>query len=75
MIKVPENIKKAIRDCAEAENKAKLNKGIIYRWLELMKLTEETCSDKSRNMEDAFIDYCEMSCNPDEFIEVIENLR
>lgn len=25
MIKVPENIKKAIRDCAEFENKANMN--------------------------------------------------
>ena len=75
MIKVPENIKKAIRDCAEAENKAKMNERIIYRWLEQMKLTEETCSDVNRNMDDAFIDYCKMSCNPDEFIEVIENLQ
>ncbi len=75
MIKVPENIKKAIRDCAEFENKANMNERIIYRWLEQMKLTEETCSDISRNMEDAFIDYCKMTNNPEEFIEVIENLK
>lgn len=74
MMKVPENIKQAIRDCAEAENKANMNERIIYRWLEQMKLTEETCSDVNRDMVDAFIDYCKMSCNPDEFIEVIENL-
>ncbi len=74
-MKVPENIKKAIRDCAEAENKAKMNERIIYRWLEKMKLTEETCSDINRDMEDAFIDYCKMTNSPDEFIEVIENLR
>ncbi len=75
MIKVPENIKKAIRDCAEFENKAKMNERIIYRWLEQIKLTEETCTDTNRNMEDAFIDYCKMTNNPEEFIEVIENLR
>ena len=72
---VPENIKKAIRDCAEFENKANMNERIIYRWLEQMKLTEETCINVDRNMDDAFIDYCKMSNNPDEFIEVIENLR
>lgn len=39
-----------------------------------MKLTEETCTDINRNMEDAFIDYCKMTNNPEKFIEVIENL-
>lgn len=75
MIKVPENIKKAIRDCVEFGNKANMNERIIYRWLEQMKLTEETCTDINRNMEDAFIDYCKMTNNSEEFIEVVENLR
>ena len=74
-MRVPENIKKAIRDCAEAENKANMNERRIYRWLEQMKLTEETCSSEDRNMDDAFIDYCKMTNKPDEFIEAIENLR
>lgn len=75
MIEVPENIKKAIRDCAEFENKANMNERIIIRWLEQMKLTEETCTDINRDMTNAFIDYCKMSNSPEEFIEVIENLR
>lgn len=71
---VPVNIKEAIKKCAEAENKAKIQERIIMRWLEDMKLTEETASDPTRDMVDSFIDYCKMSYNPDEFIEVLENL-
>ena len=73
-MKVPDNIKKAIKECAEAENKAKINERVIMRWLEEMRLTEETASDITRDMTDSFIDYCQMTCNPDEFIEVLENL-
>lgn len=73
-MKVPDKIKKAIKECAEAENKAKINEIIIMRWLEDMKLTEKTASDITRDMTDCFIDYCKMTYNPDEFIEVLENL-
>lgn len=73
-MKVPDDIKKAIKECADAENKAKMNERIIMRWLEDMKLTEETASHPTRDMTDNFIGYCQMSCNPDEFIEVLENL-
>lgn len=38
------------------------------------KLTEDTCTDINRNMTDVFIDYCQMSYAPDEFIEVLEKL-
>lgn len=74
MIVVPGNIKKAIKECAEASNKERFNERIIIRWLEEMKLTEETASDPTRDMTDSFIDCCKMSCNPDEFIEILENL-
>ncbi len=73
-MRVPDNIKKAIKECAEAENKVKMKEITIMRWLEDMKLTEETTSDITRDMTDCFIDYCKMTCNPDEFIEVLENL-
>ena len=73
-MKVPDKIKEAIKECAEAENKAKMNERIIIRWLEEHKLTEDTCTDTNKDMTDAFIDYCKMSYNPDEFIEVLENL-
>lgn len=73
-MKVPDNIKRAIKECAEAENKAKINERIIMRWLEDMKLTEDTCTDIEKDMTDTFIDYCKMSYAPDEFIEVLENL-
>ena len=74
-MKVPENIKKAIKEVAEYSNNVKFSERIVIEWLETMKLTEATCTDILRNMENAFIDYCKMSNNPDEFIEVIENLR
>lgn len=73
-MKIPDNIKKAIKEYAETENKATLNERIIMRWLEDMKLTEDTCTNIERDMTDAFIDYCKMSFNPDEFIEILENL-
>lgn len=73
-MKVPDNIKKAIKECAEANNKAKINERTIIRWLEEHKLTEETCTDIDRDMTDTFIDYCQMTYAPDEFIEVLENL-
>ena len=73
-MKVPDNIKKAIKECAEANNKAKYNERVIIGWLEDMKLTEDTCTNIERDMEDAFIDYCQMSYAPEEFIEVLENL-
>lgn len=73
-MRVPEDIKEAIKKCAQAENNAKMNERIIIRWLEDMKLTEDTCTSIERDMTDAFIDYCKMSYNPDEFIKVLENL-
>lgn len=54
-MKVPDNIKRAIKECAEAENKAKFNERTIMRWLEDMKLTEDTCTDIEKDMTDAFI--------------------
>lgn len=73
-MKVPNDIKKAIKKCAEAESKANFYERIIIKWLEDMKLTEDTCTDIEKDMTDAFIDYCKMSYAPDEFIEVLENL-
>lgn len=74
-MKVPDKIKEAIKECADAENRAKINERIIMRWLEEHKLTEDTCTDINKDMTDAFIDYCKMSYNPEEFIEVLENLN
>lgn len=73
-MKVPNDIKKAIKKCAEAESKANFYERIIIKWLEDMKLTEDTCTDIEKDMTDAFIDYCKMSYAPDEFIEALENL-
>ena len=73
-MKVPSNIKEAIKECAEANNKARFNEIIIIKWLEKHKLTEETCTDINRDMIDSFIDCCQISYNPDKFIEILENL-
>ena len=74
-MKVPENIKKAIRDCAKFNDEAKMNEKIVIEWLIKMKLTEETCQDINRNMDDAFIDFCQLTNNPNEFIKNLENLK
>ena len=73
-MKVPETIKRAIYECAESNEQAKIREREIIKWMEVMKITEETASDVTRNMDDAFIDYCQMTNNPQEFIEVLENL-
>lgn len=73
-MKVPEKIKKAIRNCAEYNNRAMLEEREIIRWMELHKLTDDTYTDIERNMTDAFIDYCQLGYDPQAFIEMLENL-
>lgn len=74
MIKVPEKIKKAIYECAEFNEQAKFCELKIVKWMETMKITEETASNPIRNMDDVFIDCCQMNNNPQSFIDEIENL-
>lgn len=74
MIKIPENIKKAIYECAEFNEQAKFREIEIVKYMETMKMTEETASCVERNLDDVFIDCCQMTNNPEEFIEIIENL-
>lgn len=73
-MKVPNDIKKAIKKCAEAESKANFYERIIMKWLEDMKLTEETANNPTRNMEDSFIDCCKLGYAPEYFIEILEEL-
>ena len=73
-MKIPEKIKKAIYECAEFNEQAKFCEREIVKWMETMKITEETASHFTRNMDDSFIDCCQMSNNPEKFIEIIENL-
>ncbi len=73
-MKIPENIKKAIYECAEFNEQAKFREREIIAWMETMKITEETASHPTRNMDDSFIDYCQMTNNPQDFIEEVENL-
>ncbi len=73
-MKIPENIKKAIYECAEFNEQAKFREREIIAWMETMKITEETASHPTRNMDDIFIDYCQMTNNPQDFIEEVENL-
>lgn len=74
MIKIPERIKKAIYECAEFNEQAKIREKEIIKWMERMKITEETATDVTRNMDDSFIDCCQITNNPEEFIEIVENL-
>lgn len=80
-MKVPEKIKKAIRECAKYNEKARINEDIVQKWLEKNCLTEEILVEKygrgydtTKNMEDGFIDYCQTTNNPENFIEELENL-
>lgn len=74
MIKIPERIKTAIIECAKCNEKARICEHEIIKWLEDMHLTEETASKPEKDMTNAFIDYCQMTNNPQELIEIIENL-
>lgn len=74
MIKVPEKIKKAIYECAEFNEQARFREREIVKWMEEMKITEETASHPTRNMDDSFIDYCQITNNPQDFIDEVENL-
>lgn len=75
MAKVPEKIKRAIFECAEFNEQAKFREKEIIKWMKTMKITGETASNPIRNMDDSFIDCCQVSNNPEEFIEIIENLE
>lgn len=74
-MKVNENIKKAIRNCAKYNAKAAQEEKIIYKWLEQHRLTEETAIDVLRNMDDSFIDCCQTEYNPESFIRTLEELE
>lgn len=74
-MQVPKRIKEAIIKCANYNNKANHYENIIYKWLQKNKLTEETASHVTRNMNDSLIDLCKLGCNPYGFIEILENLR
>lgn len=73
-MKVPEKIKRAIYECAEFNEQAKFREREIIKWMETMKITEETASHPTRNMDDCFIDCCQMSNIPQKFVEELENL-
>ncbi len=74
MIKIPEKIKIAIYECAEFNEQAKLREREIAKWMKEMKITEETATHPTRDMDDSFIDYCQMTNNPQSFIDEVENL-
>ncbi len=71
---VPEKIKKAIYECAEFNEQAKFREREITKWMESMKITDETATCVEQDMEDGFIDYCQITNNPEKFIEELENL-
>ena len=73
-MKVPKYIKEAIERCSYFNQIANKYQIQIYKWLENKKLTEETAEEVIRNMEDAFIDNCLMTYNPENFIKRLEEL-
>lgn len=73
-MEVPKYIKEAIYECAEFNKKANFSEKEIVKWMEKNKLTEETASTPERIMDDTFIDYCQMTNNPEKFIETLERL-
>ena len=73
-MKVPEYIKKAARECGEFNEQARFREREIIEWMENMKITEDTASTPERYMTDSFIDKCQVSNNPEDFIKALENL-
>jgi len=73
-MKVPKKIQEAIMKCANYNDKAKNYEQIIVKWLEKNKLTYETCEDITKDMDDSFIDSCQLAYNPEGFIKKLEDL-
>ncbi len=73
-MQVPKKIREAIIKCANYNNKAKCYEQIILDWLTNNKLTQETCEDITKDMEDSFIDFCQLTYNPEKFIKRLEEL-
>lgn len=74
-MKVPQKIRTAIKKCADYNSKATKYERIIVKWLQNNNLTEETASNVMRNMEDSFIDCCQLAYNPEEFIKILEEIK
>lgn len=74
-MKVPKYIKEAIVKSAKYNEKANSEERIIYKWLEKNKLTEDTCDCPIHSMEDYFIDCCQLTNRPSEFISNLEDIN
>lgn len=74
-MKVPKHIKEAIMKCADFNSKANKYEKEVHNWLEENELTEETALDAIRNMDDSFIDCCQVGYCPEHFIKQLEELE
>lgn len=73
-MKVPGYIRKAITECAKLNEQANFREKEIIEWMQKNKITEETAADATRNMDDSFIDCCQITNNAEIFIKLIEGL-
>ena len=75
-MKVPNHIKQAICDCAEANKIARTNDEKIRNWLEQQGLVDEDFNNlNDAAIADNYIDSIDLTNQPLEFIEYLEKLN
>ena len=74
-MKVSNQLKKYIMNCAKYNNLARKNEELIVKWLEKNNLTPETTNDNTRNMASLFVNSCIINNNPNSFIEELEKIN
>lgn len=74
-MKVSNQIKKYIMNCAKYNYLARKNEELIVKWLEKHKLTPETTDDATKDMASLFANSCILTNNPNSFIEELEKIN
>lgn len=75
-MKVPNYIKQAICDCAEANKTAQINDNKVRNWLEKKGLVDEDFEGlKDLALPDCYIDSVNFTNSPLEFIKYLEELN
>lgn len=74
-MEIPLYLKKDIKKYAELNEQARFLEREVIAWMQKNKIIEETAIDVTRDMNDLFIDWCQMTNNADAFIKVIEGLE
>lgn len=73
-LEIPLYLKKDIKKYGELNEQARFLEREVIAWMQKNKIIEETAIDVTRDMNDLFIDWCQMTNNVDAFIKVIEGL-